>query len=145
MFVNSNILNICDNFSYFCMFTPFIFFVLFIFFINIGKFEEYIPKKMSLKIALVEKFQVRQKIISTYARQNKKRSKNYSVLYAAGRGRTVTVSLPPDFESGASANSTTAAYIWPQILQPLLSINYSATKGNNAIILALFIAVVSCL
>jgi len=30
-------------------------------------------------------------------------------------------------------------------LQPLLSINYSATKGNNAIILALFIAVVSCL
>ena len=29
---------------------------------------------------------------------------------AAGRGRTDTVSLPPDFESGASANSTTAAY-----------------------------------
>ena len=28
---------------------------------------------------------------------------------AAGRGRTDTVSLPPDFESGASANSTTAA------------------------------------
>ncbi len=36
----------------------------------------------------------------------------YSLLRhgAAGRGRTVTVSLPPDFESGASANSTTAAY-----------------------------------
>ena len=30
---------------------------------------------------------------------------------AAGRGRTVTVSLPPDFESGASANSTTAANV----------------------------------
>ena len=29
---------------------------------------------------------------------------------AAGRSRTDTVSLPPDFESGASANFTTAAH-----------------------------------
>ena len=62
MFVNSNILNIYDNFSYFCIFTPFIFFVLFILFINIGKFEEYIPKK-SKNITQSGKFQTEQKFI----------------------------------------------------------------------------------
>ena len=42
-----------------------------------------------------------------------KRTRPSLVLFsfgAAGRGRTDTVSLPRDFESRASANSTTAAY-----------------------------------
>ncbi len=43
----------------------------------------------------------------------RKENKASLVLFsfgAAGRGRTDTVSLPRDFESRASANSTTAAY-----------------------------------
>ena len=40
--------------------------------------------------------------------QNKKTGKNLS-LGAGDRGRTGTVSLPPDFESGTSANSITPA------------------------------------
>ena len=61
MFVNSNILNIYDNFSYFCIFAHFIFFVLFILFINIGKFEEYIPKKIK-KYHSIRKISNRAKI-----------------------------------------------------------------------------------
>ena len=35
----------------------------------------------------------------------------YIIMYGAGdRGRTGTVSLPPDFESGTSANSITPAH-----------------------------------
>ncbi len=33
-----------------------------------------------------------------------------ALYYAGGGGRTRTVSLPPDFESGTSANSITPAY-----------------------------------
>ena len=42
--------------------------------------------------------------------KNKKDAANYCIFGAADRGRTGMVSLPLDFESSASANSTTAAY-----------------------------------
>ncbi len=40
----------------------------------------------------------------------KETTRRLSLFGAAGRGRTDTVSLPLDFESSASANSTTAAF-----------------------------------
>ena len=44
---------------------------------------------------------------------------------AAGRGRTDTVSLPRDFESRASANSTTAAYFVVRTVSGATHANYN--------------------
>ena len=43
------------------------------------------------------------------AQIKKSKSKDLDFFGAGGGGRTRMVSLPPDFESGASANSTTPA------------------------------------
>ncbi len=51
-----------------------------------------------------------------------KSGKKLRVYGAAGRGRTVTVSLPPDFESGASANSTTAACVKNASMVPMAGV-----------------------
>ena len=53
-------------------------------------------------------------------------SKNACSVYgAADRGRTDTVSLPQDFESSASANSTTAAY------QTILIVYHNSAKRSS--------------
>ncbi len=68
----------------------------------------------------------RQRFISLKKRQI---SLSKSVFFsgAAGRGRTDTVSLPQDFESSASANSTTAAYE----IEYLKRIPYSPLSVNT--------------
>ena len=61
------------------------------------------------------------------AGQNKKRTgrKPIRSYGAAGRGRTDTVSLPRDFESRASANSTTAAYFVVRTVSGATHANYN--------------------
>lgn len=64
----------------------------------------------------------------------KKRKKQYRFLrffYAAGRTRTGTMLPPPDFESGASANSATAAFSYSFILSFLyVDVNKKFNKNE---------------